>query len=115
MLFGGKFHYQRKCVFSKIFFHEKERTVYTRDILPPTKYTFFKCNFLDDDFKVGGVQMSTSFYVKVPRLQFVVYSCPFPLKHGKKRIADTKGKKVNRLQYQKNRLDMNFLGLSMDM
>ena len=84
MLFGGKFHYQRKCVFSKMFFREKERTVYTRDIMLPNTL-FFKCNFLDDDFKVGGVQVSTSFYVKVPRLQFVVYSCPFPLKHEKRR------------------------------
>ena len=35
---------------------------------------------LDDDFKVGGVQMSTLLCVKVPRAQFVAYSCPFPLK-----------------------------------
>ncbi len=36
---------------------------------------------LDDDFKVGGVHVSTSFYVKVPRLQFVGYSCPLSSKN----------------------------------
>ena len=65
--------------------------------------------FSDDDFKVGGVQVSTSFYVKVPRLQFVGYSCPFSFKARNESIADTKGK-FNRSQYQKNRLDMTFLG-----
>ena len=48
--------------------------------------------FSDDDFKVGGVQVSTSFYVKVPRLQFVGYSCPFSFKTRNESIADTKGK-----------------------
>ena len=48
--------------------------------------------FSDDDFKVGGVQVSTSFYVKVPRLQFVGYSCPFSFKARNESIADTKGK-----------------------
>ena len=59
-----------------------------------TKYTFFQMQFLDDDFKVGGVQVSTSFYVKVPRLQFVGYSCPFSFKARNESIADTKGKKL---------------------
>ena len=59
-----------------------------------TKYTFFQMQFSDDDFKVGGVQVSTSFYVKVPRLQFVGYSCPFSFKARNESIADTKGKKL---------------------
>ena len=42
---------------------------------------FLAGKMLDDDFKVGGVQMSTSLYVKVPRLQFVGYSCPFSSKN----------------------------------
>ena len=74
-----------------MFFREQERIVYTRDIMLPNT-RFFKCNFLDDDFKVGGVQVSTSFYVKVPRLQFVGYSCPFSFKTRNESIADTKGK-----------------------
>ena len=46
---------------------------------------------LDDDFKVGGVHVSTSFYVKVPRLQFVGYSCPpFLLKNEKDSTDRTK-------------------------
>ena len=59
-----------------------------------TKYTFFQMQFSDDDFKVGGVQVSTSFYVKVPRLQFVGYSCPSSFKARNESIADTKGKKL---------------------
>ena len=73
-----------------------------------TKYTFFQMQFSDDDFKVGGVQVSTSFYVKVPRLQFVVYSCPFSFKTWKKEDSRHETKKINRLQYQKSRLDMTF-------
>ena len=75
-----------------------------------TKYTFFQMQFSDDDFKVGGVQVSTSFYVKVPRLQFVGYSCPFSFKARNESIANTKGKKLTDCNIKKNRLDMTFLG-----
>ena len=48
--------------------------------LLPNTYILAAGKKLDDDFKVGGVQMSTLLCVKVPRAQFVAYSCPFPLK-----------------------------------
>ena len=56
---------------------------------------------LDDDFKVGGVQVSTSLYVKDAATSICSYSCLLSFKIEKK-IADTKQKKVNRIISKKN-------------